>query len=159
MRPMPSTCTQPNRCRLGYLTHIRVVLNFAFRSKLHRVYVIFFCLLEWLFTKPATCVCNHTHLLPPSRKNRSFSSKICSIKTIYLDCNEIHLIKRISSTKKLLSTYWLVRNGWAGLLLVEEGQALAEPAECCRYWGLGGAGQPNQPNRLYIEKGTEQSNI
>ena len=37
---MPSTCTQPNRCRLGYLTHIRVVLNFAFRarSKLNRVW-------------------------------------------------------------------------------------------------------------------------
>jgi len=37
---MPSTCTQPNRCRLGYLTHVRVLLNFAFRarSKLNRVW-------------------------------------------------------------------------------------------------------------------------
>jgi len=56
---MPSTCTQPNRCRLGYLTHVRVLLNFAFRarSKLNRVYVIFFFfLVEMLLNTPATCV-------------------------------------------------------------------------------------------------------
>jgi len=93
---------------------------------------MWFFLSSWVVVHQACHVCMQSHLLPPSRKNRSFSSKICSIKTIYLDCNEIHLIKRISSTKKLLSAYSLVRNGWAGLLLVEEGQALAEPAECCR---------------------------